>query len=85
MCAFVSEKSQIVYKSTFDECEVFFKNILKTKCNSVQERAFFYPFSHTIMCSLQNILKEKLYIHQKCFSKQFEVFNQRMHPSFKNK
>ena len=42
--------------------------ILKTKCNRVRERAFFYPFSHPIMCSLQNILKEKLCIHQKFFS-----------------
>ena len=34
-----------------------------------------YPFSSTIACSLQNILKEKLHIHQKYVIKQFEKPN----------
>ena len=37
------------------------------------------------MCSLQNIYKEKLHIHQKCFYKQFEIFHQQMHTSLKKK
>ena len=41
------------------------------------------PFSHTVTLSLQNILKEKLHIHQKCFFKQFEIFHEQMHTSFK--
>ena len=43
------------------------------------------PFLHTVTLGLQNIIKEKLHIHQKCISKQFEIFHQQMHISFKNK
>ena len=58
----VGEKSQIVYKGTFDKCEVlllFFSSyILKTKCNSVRERAFF-TLSCTLLYVVFKIFKKK--------------------------
>ena len=57
----VGEKSQIVYKGTFDECEVlllFFFYILKTKSNSVRERAFF-TLSCTLLYVVFKIFKKK--------------------------
>ena len=63
----------------------FFLNILMTKCNSVQERAFF-TLSRTLLHLVFKIFKkEKLHIHQNCFLKQFEIFHQQMHTFFENK
>ena len=37
-------------------------------------KGILYTFSHTIMCSLKNIEKEKLHIHQQCFCNQIITF-----------
>ena len=88
MCAFVCKNIPIFLLSTLDQCEFFFLfkyfEALVPKCNSVQERAFFYPLSHNVKLSLQNIKrkkkkKKKLYIDQKYKTEQFEIFNKRMH------
>ena len=52
--------------------------MFKTKCKSVQEKAFLNPFSHTVTLSLQKILKEKLHIDKTFLIKQFEIFHQQM-------
>ena len=54
-----------------------FTNMLKTKCNSVREIAFIYPFLHTVTFSLLSIFKGKIYIGQKnlIFWKQIFLYN----------
>ena len=57
MCEFFREKSQIVVLSTFDQHEFKKKNYFDENVYSVRERAFCYAFSHTLMCSHQNLKK----------------------------
>ena len=66
--------------------KLFFLNILKTKCNSVRERAFF-TLSRTLLHLVFEIYKQtkKLHIDQKYLIIQFEIFHKPMHTSFKNK
>ena len=52
-----------------------FLNILKTKCNRVQERAFFFTLSCTLSCAVFKISKKKkLHTHQKCFRNNLRFF-----------
>ena len=65
----------------------FFLNILKTKCDSVQERAFF-AILHTGTLGLQKNLtfkRKKFTLLKKILIEQLEIFHQRMHTYFRNK
>ena len=62
-----------------------FLNILKTKCNSVQEKAIF-TLSRTLLQLVFKIFKtDKFHVDQKYWFEQFEICHQRMLTFFKNK
>ena len=74
MCICWWKISNCLTKAFLMNVKFFFLNILKTKCNSVRERAFL-TLSRTLLCVVFKIFKkEKLCIHQKCFFKQFGIF-----------
>ena len=71
--------------STFDQFEISITKYCNTKRIQCARTGNVYPFSHIVTLSLTNLQKYIFYIDQKCLTKQFEIYHQRMRSTFINK